>query len=90
MPENQKPQLDRFGVAAALQEIAQLMDLKGGQFRFKAKAYNAGAQHHARALPERCAAISAKCIGGELELFLDLLRGQRVESFQSFTRRWID
>src|SRR5689334_2751594 len=36
--------LDRFGVAAALQEIAQLMDLKGGQFRFKAKAYNAGAR----------------------------------------------
>ncbi len=44
MTENQKPQLDRFGVAAALQEIAQLMDLKGGQFRFKAKAYNAGAR----------------------------------------------
>jgi len=44
MPEKQKPQLDRFGVAAALQEIAQLMDLKGGQFRFKAKAYNAGAR----------------------------------------------
>jgi DNA polymerase (family 10) len=42
MPD--KPQLDRFGVAAALQEIAQLMDLKGGQFRFKAKAYNAGAR----------------------------------------------
>jgi DNA polymerase (family 10) len=44
MPQNEKPQLDRFGVAAALQEIAQLMDLKGGQFRFKAKAYNAGAR----------------------------------------------
>lgn len=41
---SQKPQLDRFGVAAALQEIAKLMDLKGGQFRFKAKAYNAGAR----------------------------------------------
>src|ERR1044072_2624514 len=39
-----KLQLDRFGVAAALQEIAQLMDLKGGKFRFKAKAYNAGAR----------------------------------------------
>ena len=39
-----KPQLDRFGVAAALQEIAQLMDLNGGQYRFKAKAYNAGAR----------------------------------------------
>ena len=40
----QKPQLDKFGVAAALQEIAQLMDLRGGQYRFKAKAYNAGAR----------------------------------------------
>jgi len=44
MPESQKQQLDRFGIAAALQEIAQLMDLKGGQYRFKAKAYNAGAR----------------------------------------------
>src|ERR1044072_6600631 len=44
MSEKQKPQLDRFGVAAALQEIAQLMELKGGQNRFKAKAYNAGAR----------------------------------------------
>src|SRR5262245_56806420 len=41
---SEKPQLDRFGIAAALQEIAQLMDLKGGQNRFKAKAYNAGAR----------------------------------------------
>ena len=41
MPE-QKSQLDRFGIAAALQEIARLMELKGGQYRFKAKAYNAG------------------------------------------------
>src|SRR5918992_1524279 len=40
----QKPQLDKFGVAAALQEIARLMELKGGQYRFKAKAYNAGAR----------------------------------------------
>ena len=43
MPE-QKPQLDKFGVAAALQEIAQLMDMRGGPYRFKAKAYNAGAR----------------------------------------------
>ena len=42
MPE-QKPQLDKFGVAAALQEIATLMDMRGGTYRFKAKAYNAGA-----------------------------------------------
>src|SRR5215213_7852045 len=40
----EQPKLDRFGVAAALQEIAQMMELKGGQFRFKAKAYNAGAR----------------------------------------------
>ena len=40
----EKPQLDRFGIAAALQEIAQFMELKGGQYRFKAKAYNAGAR----------------------------------------------
>ena len=43
MPE-QKPQLDKFAIAAALQEIAQLMDLRGGKYRFKAKAYNAGAR----------------------------------------------
>ena len=43
MPQ-QKPQLDKFGIAAALQEIAQLMELRGGQYRFKAKAYNAGAR----------------------------------------------
>lgn len=41
---SEKPQLDKFGVAAALQEIAQLMNFKGGQYRFKAKAYNAGAR----------------------------------------------
>src|SRR5215211_363013 len=40
----EQPKLDRFGIAAALQEIAQLMELKGGQYRFKAKAYNAGAR----------------------------------------------
>jgi DNA polymerase (family 10) len=43
MPE-QKPQPDKFAIAAALQEIAQLMELRGGQSRFKAKAYNAGAR----------------------------------------------
>jgi DNA polymerase (family X) len=40
----QKLQMDKFAIAAALQEIAQLMDLRGGQSRFKAKAYNAGAR----------------------------------------------
>ena len=43
MPE-QKPKLDKFAIAAALQEIAQLMELHGGLYRFKAKAYNAGAR----------------------------------------------
>ena len=43
MPQ-QTPQLDKFAIAAALQEIAQLMELRGGQSRFKAKAYNAGAR----------------------------------------------
>lgn len=44
MPKQKKPQLDKFAIAAALQEIAALMDLKGGKYRFKAKAYNAGAR----------------------------------------------
>jgi DNA polymerase (family 10) len=44
MASNKKAQLDRFGIAAALQEIAQLMEFKGGDYRFKAKAYNAGAR----------------------------------------------
>ena len=40
----QKPQLDKFAIAAALQEIAALMELKGGTNKFKARAYNAGAR----------------------------------------------
>jgi DNA polymerase (family X) len=36
--------LDQFGVAAALQEIAALLELKGGKDRFKARAYHAGAR----------------------------------------------
>ena len=44
MPKNLKPNLDKFAIAAALQEIAALMELKGGKYRFKAKAYNAGAR----------------------------------------------
>jgi DNA polymerase (family X) len=43
MPQ-QKPQLDKFAIAAALQEIAALMELKGGVYKFKARAYNAGAR----------------------------------------------
>lgn len=44
MAKEQRPKLDKFGIAAALQEIAVLMELKGGNYRFKAKAYNAGAR----------------------------------------------
>lgn len=35
---------DKFAIAAALQEIAALMELKGGTNKFKARAYNAGAR----------------------------------------------
>jgi len=40
----QKSRLDKFGVAAALQEIAALLELKGGKDRFKARAYQTGAR----------------------------------------------
>jgi DNA polymerase (family 10) len=36
--------LDKFGIAAALEEIATLQELKGGENRFKARAYRAGAR----------------------------------------------
>lgn len=36
--------LDKFAIAAALQEIAALLELKGGKDRFKARAYQAGAR----------------------------------------------
>ncbi|HEV7798125.1 MAG TPA: DNA polymerase/3'-5' exonuclease PolX [Pyrinomonadaceae bacterium] len=36
--------LDKFGIAAALHEIAALLELKGGKDRFKARAYQAGAR----------------------------------------------
>jgi len=44
MANANKTKLDKFGIAAAFQEIAALMELKGGKYRFKAKAYNAGAR----------------------------------------------
>src|SRR5262245_28707784 len=37
-----KPMTDRFAIAAALQEIATLLELKGGE-HFKARAYKRGA-----------------------------------------------
>ena len=39
-----KDRLDKFEIAAALQEIAALMELKGGKDRFKARAYQTGAR----------------------------------------------
>jgi DNA polymerase (family 10) len=39
-----KPKLDKFAIAAALQEIAALLELKGGTDRFKARAYQTGAR----------------------------------------------
>jgi DNA polymerase (family 10) len=36
--------LDKFAIAAALQEIAALLELKGGKDRFKARAYQTGSR----------------------------------------------
>lgn len=36
--------LDKFAIAAVLQEIAALLELKGGKDRFKARAYQTGAR----------------------------------------------
>jgi hypothetical protein len=38
-----QPLKDKFAIAAALQEIGALLELKGGQY-FKARAYKAGAR----------------------------------------------
>ncbi len=43
MSEN-RSRLDKFGIAAVLQEIGTLQELKGGPDRFKARAYKAGAR----------------------------------------------
>src|SRR6476620_4441496 len=39
-----KPKLDKFAIAAALQDIAALLELKGGKDRYKARAYQTGAR----------------------------------------------
>ena len=39
-----KTKLDKFAIAATLQEIAALLELKGGKDRFKARAYQTGAR----------------------------------------------
>lgn len=40
----QNKRMDKFAIAAALQEIAALLELKGGKDRFKARAYQTGAR----------------------------------------------
>ncbi|MCM3904312.1 MAG: helix-hairpin-helix domain-containing protein, partial [Pyrinomonadaceae bacterium] len=42
MPKTQP--LDKFAIAAALQEISSLLELKGGVSRYKARAYQTGAR----------------------------------------------
>src|SRR5881227_2770766 len=44
MAKAQPMRLDKFAIAAALQEIAALLELKGGKDRFKARAYQTGAR----------------------------------------------
>src|SRR5512132_1890179 len=44
MNKEKKTRLDKYAVAAALQEIAALLELKGGKDRFKARAYQTGAR----------------------------------------------
>ena len=44
MRKTKPTRLDKFGIAAALQEIAALLELKGGKDRFKARAYQTGAR----------------------------------------------
>lgn len=39
-----KQTVDKFAIAAALQEIAALLEMKGGKDRFKARAYQTGAR----------------------------------------------
>src|SRR5437867_979295 len=44
MSKEKNQRLDKFAIAAALHEIAALLELKGGKDRFKARAYQAGAR----------------------------------------------
>src|SRR6266850_1331388 len=44
MAKTDSKNLDKFAIAATLQEIAALLELKGGKDRFKARAYQNGAR----------------------------------------------
>src|SRR5207342_902262 len=44
MAKEKRRRLDKYEIVAALQEIAALLELKGGKDRFKARAYLTGAR----------------------------------------------
>lgn len=58
--------LDKFAIAAALQEIAALLEMKGGKDRFKARAYQTG----------------ARVISGITEDIKDVVRDDRLTSMR--------
>jgi DNA polymerase (family 10) len=62
----QKSNLDKFAIAAALQEIAALLEMKGGKDRFKARAYQ----------------TAARVISGLSEDIGDVVRSERLTSFR--------
>jgi DNA polymerase (family 10) len=57
-----KRTLDKFEIAAALQEIAALLEMKGGKDRFKARAYQTG----------------ARVVSGMIEDIADVVREDRL------------
>ena len=61
-----KETLDKFAIAAALQEIAALLEMKGGKDRFKARAYQTG----------------ARVISGLTEDIGDVVRSDRLTSLR--------
>ncbi|MBC8029268.1 MAG: DNA polymerase/3'-5' exonuclease PolX [Pyrinomonadaceae bacterium] len=54
--------LDKFAVAAALQEIAALLELKGGKDLFKARAYQTGARVVAGMTEDLGEVVLANCL----------------------------
>lgn len=62
----QKSNLDKFAIAAALQEIAALLEMKGGKDRFKARAYQ----------------TAARVISGLTEDIGDVVRSERLTSLR--------
>jgi DNA polymerase (family X) len=61
-----KETLDKFAIAAALQEIAALLEMKGGTDRFKARAYQTG----------------GRVISGLTEDIADVVRSDRLTSLR--------